>query len=193
MEINGFTYVRNGFKMGYPFIPSIQSLLPIVSKMIVVVGDSDDGTREAIINLSNRKIVIIDSIWDEGKRKSGEIFKEQSDLGIKNITGDWCIHLQADEVIKESSLSILQDNIHFAEEFDKVDGLLFPFYHFWGDYNHIRNTRRTHAFEIRAFKNHRNVRSYRDSQGFRKIRTSHPDKKEIKLKVLKTDIPIVLS
>lgn len=127
---------------------------------------------------------------DEEKRKSGEIFKEQSDLGIKNITGDWCIHLQADEVIKESSINKLQDNISIAEEFDEVDGLLFPFYHFWGDYNHIRNTRQTHAFEIRAFKNHRNARSYRDSQGFRKIHTSHPTKKGIKLKVLKTDIPI---
>ena len=43
MKISGFTYVRNGFKYGYPFIPSIQSLLPLVDELIVVVGDSAGG------------------------------------------------------------------------------------------------------------------------------------------------------
>jgi len=100
MEIDGFTYVRNGIRVGYPFIASIQSLLPIVNKMIVVVGDSDDGTREAIENLKNEKIVIVDSIWGEDKRKSGEIFRDQSNLGINNTSADWAIHLQADEVLQ---------------------------------------------------------------------------------------------
>ena len=56
MIIDGFTYVRNGFKMGYPFIQSIQSVLPIINKLIVVVGDSNYGTKEAIENLRNEKI-----------------------------------------------------------------------------------------------------------------------------------------
>ena len=30
--------------MGYPFLASIQSLLPIVDEMFVVVGDSEDGS-----------------------------------------------------------------------------------------------------------------------------------------------------
>ena len=49
MKISGFTYIRNGIKLGYPFVQSISSLLPIVDEMIVVVGDSDDGTREAVM------------------------------------------------------------------------------------------------------------------------------------------------
>jgi len=187
MEIDGFTYVRNGIKMGYPFISSIKSLLPIVDKMYVVVGDSDDGTKEAIQNIGSEKIVIIDTIWDEEKRKNGEIFKEQADIGLKKIDGDWCFHLQADEVLMENCYEEILEYIKIANELDDVDGLLFPFYHFWGDYNHIRKTRRTHAFEIRAFKNHRGVFSYKDSQGFRKRLSNN---KEIKLNVVKTTIPI---
>ena len=45
MKISGFTYVRNGIKLGYPFIPSILSLLPAVDELVVVVGDSGDESR----------------------------------------------------------------------------------------------------------------------------------------------------
>ena len=190
MEIDGFTFVKNGFKMAYPFIASIKSVLPIVSKLIVVLGDSEDGTREAIENLNSKKIVIVDYIWDEEKRNSGEIFREQSEIGINHISGDWALHIQADEVLHESARVDILKYIQIADQLDDVDGLLFPFYHFWGDYKHIRNTRRTHANEIRAFKNYRNVRSYRDSQGFRKFDPSLPDHKGSKLSVLKTDIPV---
>lgn len=190
MQIDGFTYVRNGLRMGYPFLASIQSLLPIVDRLIVVVGNSDDGTREAVEDLKNPKLVIIDSVWDENKRNSGEIFKVQSDIGINNLTGDWAIHIQADEVFSESAKDELLKFIKIADRLEDVDGLLFPFYHFWGDYKHIRHSRRTHANEIRAFKNNRNVLSYRDSQGFRIMDPINPDKKGRKLKVLKTGIPI---
>lgn len=187
MKIDGFTYVRNGIKMGYPFVNSIKSLLPLVDEMFVVVGDSNDGTIAAIENIGSDKITIIETIWDEKKRENGEIFKEQADIGLSKTTGDWCFHIQADEVLMENCYDKILEYIKIANELEEVDGLLFPFYHFWGDYEHIRKTRRTHAFEIRAFKNNRGVFSYKDSQGFRK---RLPNNKEIKLSVLKTTIPI---
>lgn len=190
MKIDGFTYVRNGFKMGYPFMASIQSVLPIVNKLIVVVGNSEDGTREAIANLKNEKIIIIDSIWEEEKRKNGSIFKEQANIGLAKVTGDWALHIQADEVLMENAKERIIEDIKKANEIEKVDGLLFPFYHFWGDYQHIRNTRRTHAFEIRAFKTGRNIQSYKDSQGFRKFPLATKDEIGEKLNVLKITTPI---
>ena len=189
MKIDGFTYIRNGFKMGYPFISSIQSLLPIVDELIVVVGNSEDGTKEAIENLTNPKIIIIDNIWTREKRINGAIFREQSNIGLNRVTGDWAIHIQADEVLHESAKEKLIKYIKIADQFNDVDGLLFPFYHFWGDYKHIRQTRRTHAFEIRAFKNHRDIFSYKDSQGFRKFKPSKLSSQGKKLKVIKTEIP----
>ncbi|WP_187696155.1 glycosyltransferase [Xanthovirga aplysinae] len=171
MKISGFTYVRNGFKYGYPFIPSIRSLLPLVDELVVVVGNSTDGSKEAIEKLSNPKIKIIDSVWDEELRSNGRIFALQSNLGLDQISGDWAIHLQADEVFHESTLNSLRRQILAAEQNPEVDGLLFPFHHFWGDYEHIKDDRSVHRFEIRAFRNKGCIRSYKDSQGFRKYRS----------------------
>jgi hypothetical protein len=55
MTITAFSYVRNGIQMGYPFLESIQSVLPNVDEFVVVVGDSTDGTVEAIENLGSEK------------------------------------------------------------------------------------------------------------------------------------------
>lgn len=187
MQISGFTYVRNGFAFGYPFLASVQSLLPLVDELVVVVGDSTDGTREAIINLENPKIKIIHTVWDESLRENGRIFALQADTGLENISGDWAFHLQVDEVLHEKDQQKITNTLKAADSNNKVDGLLFPFLHFWGDYQHIRNTRRTHRFEVRAFRNTGNIRAYKDSQGFRKY---GQNPKGEKLKVIKTDTPI---
>jgi len=193
MKISGFTFVRNGFTYGYPFIPSIQSLLPLVDELIVVVGDSTDGTREAIENLNDKKIKIIDSVWDENLRSSGKIFAQQSNLGLQHCTGDWAFHLQVDEVLHQSAPAKILEFISLADKSKDVDGLLFPFLHFWGDFNHIHHTRRSHRFEIRTFKNSGNIFSYKDSQGFRKYSFAeayYAGETGEKLRVLKTDIPV---
>lgn len=193
MKISGFTYVRNGFDLGYPFIAAIESLLPIVDEMVVVVGDSIDGTREAIEAIGSPKVKIVDTVWDLEMRKNGKIFAQQSNLGLDNVTGDWVIHIQADEVLHEDTLQILKKEIYDNDKIQNVEGLLFPFYHFWGDFCYIRNTRRTHNYEIRAFKNKGVVRSYRDSQGFRKydsIEAYAEGQKGEKLKVVKVNVPI---
>ncbi len=193
MKISGFTYVRNGFKYGYPFIPSIQSLLPLVDELIVVVGDSEDGTREAIVQLNDPKIRIIDTVWDDALRENGKIFAQQSNLGLAHITGDWAIHLQVDEVLHEQDYPRLRQMIQEADKDAAVDGLLFPFYHFWGDFRHIRNTRKTHPFEIRAFKNRGTIKSYKDSQGFRKYPSEQDYANEAegtKLKVWNSEVPV---
>jgi glycosyltransferase involved in cell wall biosynthesis len=190
MIISGFTYVRNGFTYGYPFIQSIQSLLPLVDELIVVVGNSTDNTREAIVNLNNPKIKIIDTIWDENIRTGGKIFALQSNIGIENIKGDWAIHLQVDEILHENDYEKILNSIKKADLIDLVDGIIFPFYHFWGDYNHIRTTRKTHRYEIRAFKNRGCIRAYRDSQGFRKYtcpENYNSGEKGIKLNVIKSN------
>ncbi len=190
MKIDGFTYIRNGIKMGYPFIPSIKSILPVVDQLFVVVGDSEDGTREAVEAIADDKIVIIDSVWDDEMRKSGQVFREQANIGLRESKADWLVHIQADEVILEDSRDAIIKGIEEADLVPEVDGLLFPYYHFWGDYDHIRHTRRTHPFEIRAFKNNRNVESYKDSQGFRIFNKEAKNEDGIKLNVIKVPVHI---
>ncbi len=192
-KISGFTFVRNGITFGYPFVQSIQSLLPVVDELIVVVGDSTDGTREAIGKINDKKIRIVDTVWDENLRKSGKIFAQQSNLGLQHTTGDWAFHLQVDEVLHETAAEKILHFINLADKREDVDGLLFPFQHFWGDFKHIHNTRRTHRLEIRAFKNTKKVFSYKDSQGFRKYSSKEAyDSGEAgeKLRVLNTEVSV---
>ncbi|SDJ88010.1 hypothetical protein SAMN05421823_101323 [Catalinimonas alkaloidigena] len=193
MKVTGFTYVRNGLTYGYPFLASIKSILPVVDEHIVVVGDSQDGTREAIVALDSPKVRIIDTQWDMQLREGGKIFAQQSNLGLDQITEGWAFHLQADEVLHENDLPALRDHLTYFADRPDVEGLLFPFYHFWGDYHYIRRTRRTHPFEIRAFKTGLGIRSYRDSQGFRKypsVAAYDAGEKGTKLKVVEIDVPI---
>src|SRR5690606_2525464 len=96
-------------------------------------------------------------------------------------------------VFHEQDHSAILHWIHKADKNPQVEALLFPFYHFWGDFFHIRNTRKTHPFEIRAFKNTGHIRSYKDSQGFRKYtQANHPHKQHAgeKLRVWNTEIPV---
>jgi hypothetical protein len=169
MKVAAFTYIRNGLHFEYPFLQSIKSVLPLVDEFIVVVGDSFDGTRNAIMELNNKKIKIIDTIWDNQLRKDGLIFAMQSNIGLDNISKDidWAFHIQADEVIHEKDYPAItramQENLNNTN----VDGLLFNFVNFFGDYTHISTSRRFHLHEIRIVRNNPLVRSYRDSQGFR--------------------------
>ena len=171
MKISAFTYVRNGKTFGYPFIESIKSLLPIVDEYIVVVGDSSDGTREAVENIGDDKIKIVDTIWDDNLRKDGKVFAQQANIGLDNtsIESDWLFHLQADEVIHEKDYPIILQNLEQNLSNKKVDGFLLRFINFFGDFNHYCPSRRFHQREIRIIRNDRSIRSYKDSMGFRKF------------------------
>lgn len=192
MKISGFTYIRNGFTYGYPFLSSIASFLPLVDELVIIAGDSIDGTTEALLDLKDPKIKIFHSRWDDDKRIGGSIFAQQTNLGLQHVTGDWAIHLQADEVIHENDIKKLKQEIIQASNNPKIEGLLFPYYHFWGDFYHIRNTRRTHRYEIRAFRNSGDIQSYKDSQGFRKfaLNENTNNLKGEKLRVVKVNVPI---
>lgn len=193
MKISGFSFIRNGLEYGYLFLESIQSILPICDEFIVAVGNSFDGTRDAIVKLNSSKIKIIDTVWDENMRKNGKIFAQQTNIALNNIQGDWAICLQADEIIHEDDLNNIKNAIlHFNNDLN-VDGLLFDFLNFWGGYKYIRNSRRVHRYEIRVFRNIKSVRSYRDSQGFRKYTSVHAYEQGDsgkKLNVKKINVPV---
>ena len=44
MKVSAFTFIKNGQILGYPFLQSIQSILPIVDEFIINVGESVDET-----------------------------------------------------------------------------------------------------------------------------------------------------
>lgn len=193
MRISGFSYIRNGFTYGYPFLQSIQSILPICDEFLIAVGDSTDGTREAILAIGSPKIRIIDTIWDENLRRGGEIFAQQCNMAFEAITGDWGFHIQADEVVHEDDLDKIHELMKKNQDDERIEGYLFDFLNFYGSYQYVGSTRRWHRREIRIVRNNKNIRSYRDSQGFRVFdspRLSGTDYPGRKLRVKAAGIPI---
>ena len=75
MKISGFTFVRNGRKLGYPFAASIRSVLPLVDEFIVNVPCSTDDTLEVVRAIGDSKIRIIESPWDESQacKRAGDV------------------------------------------------------------------------------------------------------------------------
>ena len=167
MKISGFTFVRNGFKLGYPVLESLQSLLDICDEVVIAIGNSDDETEERIKNLGNPKIIIISTVWDETLREGGTILAQQTDIALQHCTGDWLLYLQADEVLHEKDYDIIKQYAHRYFHHPTIEGLLFSYYHFFGNYNYIGTGRQWYRSEIRMIKNTNSVFSWRDAQGFR--------------------------
>lgn len=168
MKVTAFSYIRNGFIYDYPFLESIQSVLPLCDEFVMVIGDSVDGTREAVAALNNPKIKIVDTVWSEEAREKGYIFAQQSNIGLDYANGDWAFHIQADEVIHEKDYPAIRKAMTDNLDDKNVEGLLFHFINFFGDYKHYGPSRRFHNKEIRIIRPWKSIRSYRDSQGFRK-------------------------
>ena len=194
MKISGFSYVRNGFDYGVPFLEAYQSILPVCDEFVVTVGEGNDGTKEAIQKLNDPKIRIIDTVWDMSLRANGKIFAQQTNMALDAITGDWAFHIQADEVIHENDIYKIKEAVERNDNDKRVEGFILPFIHFWGGYDHIRTSRRVHKSEVRLFRNGLGVRSYRDSLGFRKYRDfnayANDTEKGEKLRVKKINAPI---
>lgn len=194
MKVSAFTYVRNGLQYDYPFIESIQSILRVVDEFIVVIGDSTDGTREIVEALNNSKIKIIDTIWNDNLRTGGQIFAQQANIGLDNVSrdADWLFHIQADEVIHENDLPVIKKSMELYLDQPEVEGLLFDFINFFGDYKHYAPSRRYHQKEIRIIRNNPHFKSYKDSQGFRSFNDPENiwQEKGTKLSVKKIDATV---
>lgn len=110
MKISGFTFVRNAQKLYFPIRESIESILPIVDEYIVALGkgDDDDHTEEVILSIGSPKIKIIHRVWDEKLFRDGRIFAHETNVALKHCSGNWCFYLQADEVIHENDLPLIQ-------------------------------------------------------------------------------------
>ncbi len=195
MKISGFSFVRNGISLYYPIIESIKSILPIVDEFIIAVGKSSDGdlTREKIATINDPKIKIIDTVWEEKFFKKGIINSIQTDIAMKKCTGDWLFYLQADEVVHEKYLPVIVDRCEELLSDKEVEGLLFRYKHFWGDYNHYHIGHGWYPNEIRIVKNLPKIHSWQSAQSFRKFENyDNPRQEEghSKLLVAKVDAEV---
>lgn len=179
MKVAGFTIIRNAVKFDYPVIESVKSVLPLCDKFFIGLGNSEDDTEKLLkTHLPDDKIVYLPSVWNDNLRTGGLVLSEETNKVFDKIPDefDWCFYIQSDECIHEDDC----DNIMNAmkKNLDKkiIQGLLFDYVHFYGNYNYIGVSRRWYRQEIRIIRNDKKIRSYKDAQGFRTI-----DNKKLKV------------
>lgn len=171
MKISGFTFVKNATRLYIPVKESIMSALPLVDEFIVALGDNhpDDNTLKEIESIGSDKIKIVHTVWDVANYPKGTVFARETDIAKEHCSGDWLLYIQADEALHEDGHQAIREA--FAKHLDnpKVEGFIFRFKHFWGDFDHYHYTHNWYPWEIRAIRNLPQIHSWRDAQSFRKF------------------------
>lgn len=181
MKVAGFTIIRNALKYDYPVVEAIISILPICDEFIVCVGNSEDATLQLIESIQSPKIKIIHSVWNDTLRVGGKVLADETNKAFKAISPDcdWAFYIQSDEMVHEKYLPSIKTAMEQWKDVKEVDGLLFHYLHFYGNYNFIGNSRKWYRKEIRIIKNDKTISSYKDAQGFRKLDNSKLQVKQI--------------
>lgn len=197
MKISGFTMVRNAVKLYYPVREAILSILPVVDEFVVALGDcdADDTTQEQIKSIGSDKVRIIHTVWDIESYPRGMEHAHQTDIAREACTGDWLFYLQADEVVHEKYLPHIVDQCRLYRDDQRVEGFLFDYIHFYGDYWHHIDYHGWYPEEIRIVRNDPDIHSFASAQSFRRIPhfdgKSYRDKEgTFKLQVKKIDAAI---
>jgi hypothetical protein len=157
MKVSGFTFLRNGRKLGYPFVESIRSVLPIVDEFVIALGPCDDDTEKMLRDIGDPKIRIIPTHWNERIRSDysvkGFVFGQQKSIALFNCTGDWAFYLEADEVVHENDWPKIRAAMekHLGDE--RVEALAFDYLHFYGNKNTIAWSPGWYRSEVRIIRN----------------------------------------
>jgi hypothetical protein len=169
MKVTGFSFVRNAIKFDYPIVEAITSILPLCDEFVVAVGKSEDDTLGLITSINSPKIKIIETIWDESLREGGRVLADETDKAFAAISTDtdWAFYIQGDEVVHEKYHPAILEAMRMWKDDKRVEGLLFNYLHFYGSYDYIADSRQWYRREIRVLKYNKDIRSFRDAQGFR--------------------------
>ena len=158
MKVSGFTFIKNGVILGYPFVESIQSILPIVDEFVVNIGDSDDDTLELIRSIDSPKIRIIESKWNPNMKDKGYVYGQQKMISHFNCSGDWAFYIEGDEIYHENDLSQIKASMESHLEDSNIEALVLDFYHFYGNANTYLDSPGWYRSEARIIKT--SCRSY---------------------------------
>jgi glycosyltransferase involved in cell wall biosynthesis len=153
MKISGFTFIRNGTLLGYPFVESICSALPLCDEFVVAVGDSDDDTLARIQAIDSDKIIIIQTRWNEQMQDRGFVYAQQKMIAQYNCTGDWAFYLEGDEVLHEDDLPTIRAAMEKHLDNPKIEALVFDYKHFFGSPDWLAISPAWYRKECRIIRN----------------------------------------
>jgi hypothetical protein len=158
MKVSGFSFLRDGVRLGYPFEQSIRSALPICDEFVIAVGAGEDGTLERLQAMNEPKLRLIPTTWNEKIRSHGFVYAQQKLIAQYNCTGDWAFYLEGDEILHEQDLDqILGAMKHYLPN-PAIEALVFDYRHFYGDPGHIDVSSANYRKAARIIRN--SIRSF---------------------------------
>ena len=132
MKVSGFTFLRNGSLLGYPYVESIRSALPLCDEFVVAVGESEDDTLERLRAMNEPKLRLIETRWNERMQDRGYVYAQQKMIAQFNCGGDWAFYLEGDEVLHERDLDSVRGAMQHHLGDARVEALVFDYHHFYG-------------------------------------------------------------
>jgi hypothetical protein len=175
VKISGFTFLRNGQKLGYPFVESIRSILPLVDEFVIALGPCDDATEAMLQAIGSTKLRLIPTQWNERLRSDysvkGFVFGQQKTIALYNCTGDWAFYLEADEVLHEDDLPKIRAAMEKHLDNERVEALAFDYLHFYGNQNTVAWSPGWYRNEVRIIRN--TIPAWSSESLFFNVVTSH--------------------
>ena len=157
-SISGFTFLRNGVELGFPFEESIRSLLPLVDEFVVAVGQGRDDTLARVRAIQDPKLRIIETVWNERMAERGFVYAQQKMIAQYACTGDWAFYLEGDEVLHEDELGAIRAAVDRHHLDAGVEALVFDYLHFYGSPQWLAVSPAWYRRECRLIRN--TLRSY---------------------------------
>tara|TARA_R110002072_G_scaffold1989_5_gene16564 strand:+ start:18341 stop:19240 length:900 start_codon:yes stop_codon:yes gene_type:complete len=174
-KISGFTFIKNGLTLGYPIKESVESILPLCFEVIINVGfdnpscTNDDGTYDFLKKEfeENPKVKFLKSYWDPELTQRGLILSQQTNIALKECSGDYCQYIQGDEALHENDFDEIRECVSIMEKNKEIEGVIFQYHHFYGNTQTLKHTRNIYRREVRLIRNNIGIKSYLDAQGFK--------------------------
>jgi hypothetical protein len=170
-SISGFTFIRNGVELGFPFEESIRSLLPLVDEFVIAVGAGSDDTLARVLRINDTKIRIIETVWNERMAERGFVYAQQKMIAQYACTGDWAFYLEGDEVLHEQELSRIRASVDRHHANPAVEALVFDYLHFYGSPEWLAVSPAWYRRECRLIRN--TIRSYAPDGQFWVVMDKH--------------------
>jgi hypothetical protein len=170
-SLSGFTFLRNGIKLGFPFEASIRSLLPLVDEFVIAVGAGEDDTLNRIKAIGDPKIRIIETIWNERMAERGFVYAQQKMIAQYSCIGDWAFYLEGDEVLHEAELPAIRASLEKHHNNPEIEALVFDYHHFYGSPDWCAISPAWYRRECRLIRN--TIRSYAPDGQFWVVMNKH--------------------
>ncbi|MGN6799133.1 MAG: hypothetical protein ACTHKS_13420 [Gaiellaceae bacterium] len=160
-DVVAFSVIRNGIENGYPFIEAYGSWLDTCSRIVILDGESTDGTRDALdaLRAIDDRVLVESAPWP-GSRAGGSSIAQFTEHALDRARryGDTLIYLQADEIYPRELRALAAQPRSEALEFATC-------VNFWNSFDTVVANEFPMRY-VRAFPSDADVHSLADGYSF---------------------------